>query len=73
MTIPQTCAHLAGALDVPTIVMLDDRFHLSWPQITSATPWYPSATIIRKRDRTWGQMLDDAAGHLARVLALPAR
>jgi hypothetical protein len=69
VTIPQTCAHLAGALDVPTVVLLDDRFHLSWPQIGSATPWYPNMTVVRKRDRTWGDTLDAGAGHLARVLA----
>jgi hypothetical protein len=69
VTIPQTCAHLAGALDVPTIVLLDDRFHLSWPQITSATPWYPNMTVMRKREQTWGQVLDAAAGQLERLLA----
>lgn len=64
VTIPQTCAHFSGALDVPTVVVLDDRFHLSWSQIRTETPWYPRTALVRKRGRPWSDVMHEAEHQL---------
>jgi glycosyltransferase involved in cell wall biosynthesis len=64
VTIPNTTAHMGGAVGVPTIVVLDDRFHLSWPKFKAETPWYPSALMIRRRARSWGIVLEEARERL---------
>jgi hypothetical protein len=61
VTIPQTCAHFSGALNIPTIVILDDRFHLSWPQMSDRTPWYPETRLSRRRGRPWSLVMEDVA------------
>jgi glycosyltransferase involved in cell wall biosynthesis len=67
VTIPNTTAHMGGAVGVPTIVVLDDRFHLSWPKLKAETPWYPSALMIRRRARSWGMVLEEARERLGQV------
>jgi len=64
VTIPNTTAHMGGAVGVPTIVVLDDRFHLSWPKLKAETPWYPSVTMIRRRGRNWQPVLDEVRDQL---------
>jgi hypothetical protein len=58
VTIPQTCAHLAGAVGVQTVLLLDDLFHLGWPQIRATTPWYPATSLVRKRNRSWAAVFE---------------
>jgi hypothetical protein len=70
VTVPQTCADLAGALDVPTIALFDDIFHLGWSQIEGGSPWYPRAKLLRKRGRPWSAVFEDAASRLAGMIAL---
>ncbi|TIQ38860.1 MAG: hypothetical protein E5X61_19395, partial [Mesorhizobium sp.] len=41
VTISNTAAHLSGALGVPTIFLIDDKFQTAWPVIGDRTPWYP--------------------------------
>lgn len=69
VTIPQTCAHLAGALDIPTIVLFDDIFHLGWSQIEEGAPWYPKARLLRKRGRPWNAVFEEAANRLHGMIA----
>lgn len=56
VTISNTGAHVAGALGVPMIVLLDDKTHLLWPVQGSQTAWYPSAKLVRKGGREWAEV-----------------
>jgi hypothetical protein len=53
LTISNTGAHLAGALGVPMIVILDDNNHLVWPAHGAHMAWYPAARLVRRRSREW--------------------
>lgn len=65
VSISNTTVHLAGALGVPTIVIIDDRFRLMWPPMHDASPWYPATTLIRRRNRAWADVMADAAAVVA--------
>ena len=52
-------AHLAGALGVPTWVMLDVCHHWAWPSDGTATPWYLSVKLYRQlRPDDWAPVLE---------------
>ena len=42
LTISNTTAHLAGALGVPCVVILDNGSITNWPDQGETTPLYPS-------------------------------
>jgi hypothetical protein len=69
VTISNTAAHMAGALGVPTVVVLDDNFHLIWPSGENCTPWYPKTVLIRKEGRDWGQTFGEVRRLLLTMLA----
>lgn len=60
VTISNTGANLAGALGVPTIIMLDDSFRLSWPAFGDTVAAYPSVRLIRKGGRAWAPAVQEA-------------
>jgi hypothetical protein len=70
VTISNTAAHMAGALGIPTIVALDDRFHLIWPVGADHTPWYPGMVLVRKQSRDWTETLREVQSRLLTKLAL---
>ena len=51
VTVSNTTAHLAGALGVPTLLMLPySRGSLwYWHEGRDDSPWYPSIRIVRQR------------------------
>jgi len=53
VTISSTCAHMAGALGTPTVVLMDDSPRPGWPHRGETSPWYPSVTLVRHRGRDW--------------------
>jgi hypothetical protein len=59
VTIDNTVAHTAAALGKPTIVLTDDGAS-HWPLRGDRTPWYPSATVVRRRGRTWREAVEEA-------------
>jgi hypothetical protein len=59
VSISNTTAHMAGALGVKIVVILDDKSHLPWPYYLRRSPWYPSATLIRRHRRSWPEVLDE--------------
>ncbi|MEZ2329206.1 hypothetical protein AB6802_05745 [Mesorhizobium sp. RCC_202] len=67
VTISNTGAHLAGALGMPSIFILGDGFKRSWPVEGDRTPYYPSALLVSKRERTWDQVMKEAEGSLERL------
>ena len=60
ITISNTAAHLAGALGVPTVVLIDDKFHTPWPVTGDKTPWYPNVRIVHRKQRPWSTVLQEA-------------
>jgi len=69
VTISNTAAHMAGALGIPTVVALGDRFHLIWPVGESRTPWYPDVVLVRKQGRDWTETMSDVRSCLLKKLA----
>ncbi|MER9128158.1 hypothetical protein [Mesorhizobium sp. M0768] len=68
VTISNTAAHLAGALGVPTVFLIDDNFQTAWPVTGDRTPWYPNGIVIRKEGRPWSLVLDEAGRRLSSIL-----
>jgi hypothetical protein len=68
VTVSNSGAHMAGALGLRTIVVVDEirEANLSWPLRADVTPWYPSLTILRKRDRGWGEAFSAARAMVER-------
>lgn len=71
VTIDNTVAHTAAALGKPTIVLTDDGVS-HWPLRDERTPWYPSATVVRRRGRIWPEAVEEARRRLdTALLELP--
>ncbi|TIM74846.1 MAG: hypothetical protein E5Y60_10790 [Mesorhizobium sp.] len=68
MTISNTGANLAGALGVPTVVLLDDGFRLSWPAFGETVATYPSVRLVRKGGRAWASAMREAGGRVAQII-----
>lgn len=68
ISISNTAAHLAGALDVPSVFIVDDKFHTVWPVTGETTPWYPRARLVAKRGRPWPEALREARTAVKRLL-----
>jgi hypothetical protein len=72
VTISNTGAHMAGALQVPTHVLLDDKIHLIWPVAKRTTMWYPSVTLVRKEGRDWNVAFDQIRDELLSSASAPS-
>ena len=57
LTISNTTAHMAGALGVPCVVVLDNGIVTTWPYAAETTPFYPQTRLIRRNDLSWKQAL----------------
>jgi hypothetical protein len=53
LCISNTTAHMAGALGIPTTVLLDTHNHLTWPTLHSRTPFFPLTKLVRKNTSSW--------------------
>jgi hypothetical protein len=69
VTISNTGAHLAGAMGVPCVVVLDDQFRLSWPRTKTIVPAYPQLSIVRRNGRSWSAVMADAGARLEKLTA----
>ncbi|MDX1483192.1 MAG: hypothetical protein R3229_01820 [Alphaproteobacteria bacterium] len=70
ITIPNTCAHLTGALGVPGVLIQGGDFGRKWPVVGEGIPWYPKLQPVRREARQWSAVFD-AAGEKLRS-AVPA-
>ena len=68
VTVSNTTAHLAGALGIPTIVMLPEAVGRLWYWHHDAanSPWYPSCSLIRQvSPGDWVPVIDAVSGKIA--------
>jgi hypothetical protein len=56
VTISNTGAHMAGALNIPMFVVLDNVDQLLWPFIGRDCDWYPSTSLYQKENRPWSDI-----------------
>jgi tetratricopeptide (TPR) repeat protein len=69
ITMDTSVAHLAGALGARTWVALPLVADWRWLMGRSDSPWYPSATLFRQRERgDWSAVFEDMAAELAAEL-----
>jgi tetratricopeptide (TPR) repeat protein len=74
VTISNTTAHLAGALGVPTVLLLpfNRGRHWYWFRVCEVCPWYPSVKYAyQDSDSTWANALTFAHLSLRDVLIDP--
>lgn len=61
-------AHLAGACNIPTILMLCSDPYWVWLRKSSKTDWYPTIDIVRQREPgQWDSVLDTVYSKLVRL------
>jgi ADP-heptose:LPS heptosyltransferase len=68
ISISNTGAHLAGALGVPSVIILDDNFRRVWPVTGDKTPWYPSVRLVAKKGRGWPAAMDEVRERVRALL-----
>jgi tetratricopeptide (TPR) repeat protein len=62
-------AHLAGALGVPTWVLLCRDPYWIWGTENDSTPWYPSVRLFRQsKERAWEDVMDRVQVALAELI-----
>jgi hypothetical protein len=67
ITVDTSIAHLAGALGVPTWLLLSWDPDFRWGLEGSKTIWYPNVRIFRQPSfRDWRSVIDDVMGELER-------
>lgn len=72
VTVSNTAAHVAGALGVPTIVMLPAAHGLQWywQRDTERSLWYGNTTLLRQEKVShWQPVIAEAAKRLQQILS----
>ncbi len=70
VTISNTAAHMAGALGVPTLLMLDPVPIWYWMADRGDSPWYPSLRLFRQpAGEGWDGVVDRVGAALAQEVA----
>ena len=65
ITVDTMIAHLAGALDVPTWLLLKHDSDWRWMKDRSGSPWYPSMRLYRQTSPgDWATVLSRVAADL---------
>ena len=71
LTISNTTAHMAGALGVPCVVILDNGSITNWPDDGETAPFYPSTRLIRRGTDDWETTLRRGWAMLRKMLREP--
>lgn len=70
ITVCTSVAHLAGALGVPTWLLLDVNPHWVWMLERSDSPWYPSLRLYRQQQyRDWSTVMQQVRADLLALAA----
>jgi tetratricopeptide (TPR) repeat protein len=65
VTVDTAVAHLAGALSVPTIVMLPRSADFRWLRMRDDSPWYPTVKLFRQpAHKDWDAVVAAVRQHL---------
>lgn len=68
VSVPSAAAHLAGALGVPTKLLLSDQADWRWACTGNHSTWYPSVEILRQSaGEPWRAVLQHCARCLHRI------
>ncbi|HWA39921.1 MAG TPA: tetratricopeptide repeat protein [Burkholderiales bacterium] len=74
VTVDTSVAHLAGAMGVPTWVLLAHAPDWRWHLAREDSPWYPSTKLFRQpTDGDWGGAVERMAAGLERAAAAKPR
>jgi tetratricopeptide (TPR) repeat protein len=69
ITIDNSTAHLAGALGVPTWLMLPFAADWRWREEQQTSPWYPTMRLFRQpRMGDWTSVVDGVQGALSKLI-----
>lgn len=68
LTISNTTAHMAGALGIPCVVVLDNGIVTTWPYVSRTTPFYPQTRLIRRGEGSWLEALHRGRAELLRMV-----
>jgi len=59
ISVDTSVAHLAGALDIPTWILVAARSDWRWLERREDSPWYPAVRLIRQRQPgQWRQVME---------------
>jgi tetratricopeptide (TPR) repeat protein len=65
ITVDTSIAHLAGALGVPTWILLPEVAEWRWQQKRSDTSWYPTMRLFRQQhENNWDSVMDEVVSEL---------
>jgi ADP-heptose:LPS heptosyltransferase len=68
ISVDTSVAHLAGAIETPTWILLPYSPDWRWSVNKQTTPWYPSVKLYRqKADRLWEHVLSEVANDLNKI------
>lgn len=67
ITVQQSAVHLAGALGVPTWVLIPKAPHWRYGLTGQDMPWYKSVRLYRRREN-WAETIGEVADNLAEFL-----
>jgi hypothetical protein len=68
VSISNTGAHLANAMDAKLVLLRDDQFGRNWPVLSGRVPAFPNVLVIGKNGRSWDDVIADALRVLPEVL-----
>lgn len=62
-------AHLAGALNIPTCLLLAKSPDWRWLLDRTDSPWYPSLKLFRqKQANSWDDLIDELTAHISLLI-----
>ena len=67
LTISNSTAHMAGALGIPCVVVLDSESITTWPDHVDQSPFYPNTLLVRRRNMDWASTLRKALEILLQI------
>ena len=71
ISVDTAVAHLAGALAIPTWILLPSNADFRWLQNRSDSPWYEMVRLFRQPEiNDWVGAIDDVVDALGEVLGL---